>query len=273
LDLRPPLDKHEIARGFRRALLIFAAILAIGLLVGPRGVRLPASEWLRPAQPIASSVNQPEVAQTSSSFLRNADLRSDHASGEVRRMADWVARSGDAAGTQFVIIDKRNAQLYVFGADGRLDGSTPILLGAAVGDETVPGIGSRPINEVLPEERTTPAGRFVGERGENMRHEDVVWVDYDAAVSMHRVLTTNPKERRLERLATPTSEDNRISYGCINVPVAFFEQVLAPAFAHHNAIVYVLPEVKSLEQVFAVDSTVPPPQMTRLLQVRQAQGG
>ena len=273
MHLPPRLDKYEIALGFRRALLIFAAILAIGLLVGPRGVRLPASEWLRPAQPIGSVVDQPEVAQTSSALLRNADLRSDQLSGDVRRMADWVARSGDAAGARYVIVDKRNAQLYVFDPDGRLEGSTPILLGAAVGDDTAPGIGSRPINEVLPEERTTPAGRFVGERGENMRHEDVVWVDYDAAVAMHRVLTTNPKERRLERLATPTSEDNRISYGCINVPVAFFEQILAPAFAQHNAIVYVLPEVKSLEQVFAIDTAAPPRQMTTLLQVRQAQGG
>jgi hypothetical protein len=103
---------------------------------------------------------------------------------------------------------------------------------------------------VLPGERTTPAGRFVGERGHNARGEDVVWVDYDAAVSMHRVLTTNPAERRLERLATPTKDDNRVSYGCINVPVAFYETYLRPAFASQRAIVYVLPEFKSLDSVF-----------------------
>ena len=101
-----------------------------------------------------------------------------------------------------------------------------------------------------------------------------MWVDYDAAVSMHRVLTTNPKERRLERLATPTPDDNRISYGCINVPVDFFEQYVAPAFDGHNAIIYVLPEVKPLEQVFALYKA--PPMATRttnLMQVRQTHGG
>src|SRR5206468_1038865 len=80
-------------------------------------------------------------------------------------------------------------------------------------------------------ERSTPAGRFVGERGHNARGEDVVWLDYDAAVSMHRVLTSNPEERRLERLATPTSDDKRISYGCINVPVDFYETYIQPMFA------------------------------------------
>ena len=67
---------------------------------------------------------------------------------------------------------------------------------------------------------------------------------------MHRVLTADPKERRLERLATPTSDDNRVSYGCINVPVAFYEAYVRPAFATRRAVVYILPEFKSLEQVF-----------------------
>jgi hypothetical protein len=129
-------------------------------------------------------------------------------------------------------------------------GSSSVLLGAASGDDSMPGIGSLPIADVLPGERTTPAGRFVAERGHNSRGEDVVWVDYDAAVSMHRVLTTNPAERRLERLASPSSYDKRISYGCINVPVAFYETYIRPTFANHRAVVYILPEFKSLEEVF-----------------------
>ena len=101
-----------------------------------------------------------------------------------------------------------------------------------------------------PDERTTPAGRFVSERGHNALSEDVISVDYDAAVSMHRVRTTNPAERRLERLATSTIDDKRISYGCINVPVAFYEGYIRPLFAVRAAVVYVLPEVKSVQYVF-----------------------
>ena len=90
----------------------------------------------------------------------------------------------------------------------------------------------------------------MGERGRNARNEDVVWVDYDAAVSMHRVLTTNPGERRLERLATPTVDDNRISFGCINVPVAFYESSIRPMFAKTRALIYVLPDSLTPQQVF-----------------------
>ena len=58
-------------------------------------------------------------------------------------------------------------------------------------------------------------------------------------------------ERRAQRLATATPLDNRISYGCINIPVAFYDKVLHPAFAGTNGIVYVLPETKTAREVFA----------------------
>jgi hypothetical protein len=173
-------------------------------------------------------------------------------SPEAQRLAHWVARSNDHADTNFVLIDKKSASIHVFDAEARLLGSSPVLLGGATGDDTVPGIGDRPIAQVLPEERTTPAGRFVAERGRNARGEDVVWVSYEDALSIHRVLTTNADERRLERLETPTPDDNRISYGCINVPVEFYEKFIRPAFATRRAAVYILPEVKPLEQVFAI---------------------
>ena len=104
--------------------------------------------------------------------------------------------------------------------------------------------------QVLPHERTTPAGRFLAEPGHNAQGEDIVWVDYDTAVSFHRVRVANPSDRRLQRLATPTASDNRISYGCINVPVNFYNNVLRPAMTESGAVVYVLPETRSWQQVF-----------------------
>jgi hypothetical protein len=179
---------------------------------------------------------------------RIADFGREPVSAEARTLANWVAESGDSAGA-FLIIDKKNARVYVFDADSRVRGSSPVLLGSALGDESVAGIGTRPLAQVRPHERTTPAGRFVAEHGLNMR-EDVVWVDYESAVSMHRVITSNPKERRLERLATPSVADNRISYGCINVPKLFYETLIRPVFATRRAIVYVMPDVRSLQDVF-----------------------
>jgi len=179
-----------------------------------------------------------------------ADFAGQRASPDARYVADWVADSRDNAGSEFIIVDKKEARIYVFDADARLRASAPVLLGSAPGDESVPGIGSRPLTMVRKEERTTPAGRFVAERGHNTRGEDVIWVDYDAAVSMHRLRATNPREHRLERLATPTVLDNRISYGCINVPADFYDAYVRPAFAPSRAIVYVLPEIKSVQEVF-----------------------
>lgn len=57
-------------------------------------------------------------------------------------------------------------------------------------------------------------------------------------------------ERRLQRLASETADDNRISFGCINVPVGFYEAYLRPTLAMHNVIIYVLPEQKLMQQVF-----------------------
>jgi hypothetical protein len=189
-------------------------------------------------------------AQPAAKPPRFAHVGAVKISPEARFIADWAADSDDAGGMPFVIIDKKRAHVYVFDGDARLLDSSPVLLGSAAGDDTAPGVGDKPLSQVKAEERTTPAGRFVGERGHNARGEDVVWVDYDAAVSMHRVLTTNAAERRAERLATPTIDDNRVSFGCVNVPVAFYEKFIRPTFAERKAIIYVLPDTKPLQQVF-----------------------
>lgn len=224
--------------GVRRLLLLAAVI----------GIAIPSA-----AVSEGSSSALPDVARVPASAgigARSANFGKEPVSPDARHVADWVADSGDNAGVDFLIVDKKFARVYAFDANAHVRGSSAVLLGAAKGDNTVPGIGSRRIADVRPHERTTPAGRFVGERGYNSRGENVVWVDYDAAVSMHRVVTTNPKERRLQRLATSALDDKRISYGCINVPVAFFEAYIVPVFAEHRAIIYVLPEVSPVEHIF-----------------------
>jgi hypothetical protein len=179
-----------------------------------------------------------------------ADFGGKAASSQARSLAGWIMSSGDSHGQPFVIIDKVQARLFVFYPDGRLRGASAALLGFARGDDSVPGIGDRPLAAIRPEERTTPAGRFVAALGADLGIKDVVWVDYADAISLHRVITTKPKERRLQRLASATPADNRISYGCINVPAKFYDTVVHPAFTGTNGIVYILPEVRSLASVF-----------------------
>jgi len=173
------------------------------------------------------------------------------AASPAERLARAAAAAGDNLSQPFAVIDKAAARLFLFDRDGRVTASSPVLLGLARGDDSVPGIGSRPMADIRAEERITPAGRFHAEPGINLSGEDIVWVDYDAAISMHRVRTTNQSEQRLQRLASPTPDDNRISYGCINVPAAFYDMHVKPVFAGRGRTVYVLPENASPEARFA----------------------
>ncbi|MDI1257764.1 L,D-transpeptidase [Aquabacterium sp.] len=169
----------------------------------------------------------------------------------IQTLADSVVQTKDSRGQPFAVIDKVQARLFVFHPDGRVQGTTPILLGSARGDDSVPGIGQRKLQDIRPAERTTPAGRFTIEAGRNAQGEDIFWIDYDAAISMHRVRATKASERRLQRLATATTADNRISYGCINVPVVFFNTVVQPTFSGHQGVMYVLPETRAARDVFS----------------------
>jgi hypothetical protein len=181
---------------------------------------------------------------------RHANFNRDPASSDATRVADWVVASADNHGMPFMVVDKINAQVFVFHANGQLRGATPALLGSALGDDSARGIGDRKLSDILPEERTTPGGRFVASLDRNLQGAPVLWVDYATAVSMHPVITSNPLERRAQRLATPTPLDNRISYGCINVPALFFKNVVIPGLRGTNAVVYILPEVHRLQDVF-----------------------
>ena len=170
-------------------------------------------------------------------------------------MADWVIASGDNAGKSFVIVDKRNARVFGFAGDGRLRGTAPALLGLARGDVNPPGIGDRPLSTIGPRDRITAAGRFVAMLGNDLGKADILWVDYASGLSLHRVIRGKPADERRRRLMSPTPDDNRISYGCINVPADFFDDVVRPLFIATTGIVYVLPETRTLQEVFPLDAS------------------
>lgn len=185
--------------------------------------------------------------------------RADAASLLARDVTDllqWVVTSHDNRTLPFMIVDKVNARVFMFDSGGNAKGTAAALLGLGVGDDTVPGIGHRRLATITPPERTTPAGRFQASLGSDFE-QDVLWIDYDSSLSLHRVIVGNPKDRRAARLASITAADNRISYGCINVPAAFFDKIVAPAFKGTVGIVYILPETRPLRAVFPVPPTAP----------------
>jgi hypothetical protein len=228
------------------------AVIALILGMGVSAAEAQVIGGRPPSIPVGSSDSAPAEQVTIPQLFRvkRARFDAEPASPAARHVADWVVISADNRRQPFVIIDKIDAKVFVFDADGVLQRAAPALLGLAERDDDEPGVGDMPLSNIHPEIRTTPAGRFVAQMGRNLKGQDILWVDYSAGLSLHRVVTGNKAERRQERLDTPTPRDNRISFGCINVPVNFFDEVVKPAFADRTGVVYILPETRSPAAVF-----------------------
>ncbi len=189
------------------------------------------------------------VAAFAAGLAHSADLAPAAPPSAVNRLAEAVLSTRDAGGRAFAIVDKPGATLWLFDGQGHPIAHSPVLVGQARGDVAPPDIGTRPLARVKPFEKITSAGRYLTEPGRNTRGEDIVWLDYDAALSMHRVRDV-AGESRLQRLQTPSVTDNRISFGCINVPASFYDRHVDPLFSRSAGVVYVLPETLPLARVF-----------------------
>src|SRR5437868_1880955 len=97
------------------ARLVHKAALALSLL----SVAMTAG-----AAPAAAGFTTPGTAQ-------HASFGDYRPSVAARSIAEWVRQSGDNGGTGFVVVDKPNAHVLVFDAEGRLQGHAPVLLGLA----------------------------------------------------------------------------------------------------------------------------------------------
>lgn len=200
--------------------------------------------WFLPSLP---AVAQEGVHATPPALVA---LATEAASVDARHTARWILETSDNRGLPFVIVDKKDARMYVFEGNGLLRGATAALLGLAPGDHAVPGIGQRKVSDIRPFERTTPAGRFLSRPGRNLQGEDIIWVQYSEGLAIHRVRPDSSQEQRLQRLASSTPGDNRISLGCVVVPVAFYENVVAPLMGKSFSMVYVLPEDSPVYALF-----------------------
>lgn len=179
-----------------------------------------------------------------------ADFGKVDAPADVVHVANWVSYTRNHGKHGFILIDKKQARVYVFSPKAKLRSHAPVLLGKAVGDSTAPGVGDKSLAQLAEDEKTTAAGRFPAYLGKNTHGDDVIWIDYDSGLSMHRVRKVKEEERRFERMATPEADDNRISNGCVNVPHKFYNTVLLPTVRKDGAFIYVLPETKSPQQLF-----------------------
>jgi len=179
-------------------------------------------------------------------------------SDAVRRVADWIAVSGDNRSLPYIIVDKNAARAFLFDAEGKRLTDAPVLIGRTVGDDASPGIGAKSIAEIGPKEKTTSAGRFLAKFGWAGGRHQVLWVDYANSIALHTIPPRN-REHRTERMLSPTIADNRITFGCINVPKVFYYKGVHPLFREKGGYVYVLPDSKPLEAVFPLLRMQPAP--------------
>lgn len=231
----------------------FLRSLAISVLAVPAAAQ--TSDTVSVADPLAPLPVEPDLGDADA----DARLDSEPSSG-VQQVTTWVLESGDSGGLPFIVVDKSRARVFLFDAFGQFMGGAPALIGITEGDDSEPGVGDRELAKIPLEDRTTPAGRFVAKLGPAYGQKVVLWIDYTTALSLHPVVTGSRNEKRLERLKSPSPDDNRITFGCINVPRDFFRNAVLPLFKTSFGIVYILPETKTLAEAF----NMPPQNASRM---------
>lgn len=233
-------------------------LAALGWLGMVTSSALPAAAKRAAATPAKSPAKSVKADEPPAPAIAGGPVRADGdrlaimavQSDAARRVAAWVVAAKDNGGRPYAIIDKPTASLLLFNGKGVLVGQAPVLLGIGVGDDSTPGVGGKELADIGPAERTTPAGRYVAKFGRAFGKQRVLWVDYANSVAMHAVITTHKQERRVERLLSPTPEDNRISAGCINIGTRFYADQLSPMFRKAGGMVYITPDTRSLDDVF-----------------------
>lgn len=227
--------RRPAARSFAALPFLPVLCLMAVLAAGPAPAAARVADASPPVLPVpdAATVSVPAQASAAARYA-------------IRRGFE----TGDAVGHPFAVVDKRHARIYVYDAGGRLAGQSAVLTGQAVGDTSVPGIGQRPVAQIRPEERTTPAGRFRSVPGRNLAGDANVWIDYGTSIAIHRVRPGRSYAARLRSLASPDPARHRLSYGCVVVPPAFFDGVIRPTLGRGPGVVYVLPDDSPVQALF-----------------------
>jgi len=224
--------------------LLAAALLATPALATAAPVKRPAAA---PAKQRGARAPKPPIAAATAPAEPPALIPS----AGVTQVAQWVTAAGDNHGLPYLIVDKTQAALFMFDGKGVPLAREAVLIGIAPGDDATAGVGSKKLAEIGPAEKTTPAGRYLARFGVPFRGERILWVDYATSVALHPIPSdASKREHRRDRMLSPTPDDNRITFGCINVPKAFYAKLLRPRFAKKGGYVYVLPDTKPIEEVF-----------------------
>ncbi|MFA6984967.1 MAG: L,D-transpeptidase [Arenimonas sp.] len=245
------------------SLLLVSGAAHAGLFSKKAKAPPPPPEPAPVVVPVAPPPPPPPIPLEFSGIQTEAPLptsldRLQSASAEVLDVVQWVGASHDNAGLPFIVVDKANARVYAFNPAAQLKATAPVLLGMGVGDKPLVSPDA-PMSAIPPQKRITPAGRYPSKLVIDNHGKVVLLIDGENLITMHIVAKGTPAQRRAARLASVATDDNRVSYGCINVPPAFFTTVVDPDFRPAKGIVYVLPEKTTAAQLFGFQPAVTAP--------------
>jgi hypothetical protein len=159
-------------------------------------------------------------------------------SDKANAVNKFVKDSKDNDGKPYIIADKNAGEIHIMSGDNKLIATAPALYGKSIGDNHTIG--------------QTPAGAFninvinaPSAYGGNVAKFSTT--QSGDIFSIHRVLNV-PGQDRQGRLMSPTTENTRISDGCINVPESFYDSFIEQGVASK---VYIVPDTKSVSDVFS----------------------
>lgn len=174
-------------------------------------------------------------------------------SDSAKSVATHTLNTGN--GKAFLVVDKPNAMLYAFSADGALLNKTPVLTGKSIADVAPESATGKNLDNYTDAEKVTPAGKFTGKFTYSADYGSIIALDEtndgSSLIAVHRTYLGTPSENRAGRLASPTTADNRISYGCVNVPSAFYDSVIAPNYVGESQVI-VMPDKSDAKKFFGV---------------------
>lgn len=145
--------------------------------------------------------------------------------------------------SSFVIVDKPRAEMYVINKDKKLIGKFPILLGKTKGEQ--PNI-SDTNTETPGANTTTPAGIYkIGRDSISTdgikTYKGKIFSIYNSNNLAIHITYPPEKEKRDKALNTLDIEDNRISWGCINIDEENFDKYLKNNISE-NATLFITPD-------------------------------
>jgi hypothetical protein len=219
-------------------------VLAMAVVFNPSGFDTNVGAAMAAAPQTVTITKEVQFRQN-----RTADTGGRVLAPNVQKVVDWIASQNRASEVSLVLDPASGKMLVLKG--GKIVADAPALFGE-LGVQVVNGDYGR---------KATPAGKFALKQVNDSEYGTTLEFlrpgDGSGYYAVHRVYLGDPKERREQRLASPSGADNNISFGCVNVSNDFYDNTLAKFDYSGSAYAYMLPS-----DVTQQDAVIPTPDNT-----------